>query len=378
MFQIKSFLAITASMINRMRATTQKISDYNVGSVARVMIEAPAQEIDELYQQMVAALKAAIPVATYNSFSFGLLAATAASGTIRVTITPSATAITIAAGTTFIPASGGTINFVSDADFTIPAGNSYVDVTVYANATGAAGNLLAQNTFTVNAAPPGFVSAINLANFQNGTDTETEPQRLARFQSYIVSLARSPDAGIKYGASQGSVLNAAGIVIERVQLCDINTPWLTDPTQPVSLFNIWIHNGVGGTSSLLVQATQQIIDGYYDVNKNPVPGYKAAGTKAVVQAAVDTPVPVTGVLTLTSTTSQATAIAAAESALANYTLSLSVKQPWIAAAASAAVMAVQGVTDFVVSVGNVDLPAVVGAKYLIGALNITANGGTLP
>ena len=37
---------IIASEINRARATTTRITDYNVGSVARTLLEAPAQEIE--------------------------------------------------------------------------------------------------------------------------------------------------------------------------------------------------------------------------------------------------------------------------------------------------------------------------------------------
>ena len=64
-FQIKDFLSIVASMVNYMRGATSKITDYNVGSVARTMVEAPAIEIDQLYQQMLFGLRDAIPTATY-------------------------------------------------------------------------------------------------------------------------------------------------------------------------------------------------------------------------------------------------------------------------------------------------------------------------
>ena len=61
-FQIKNFASIVASMINRMSATQNKVTDFNVGAVGRTLIEAPAIEIDQLYQQMFNGLKEAIPV----------------------------------------------------------------------------------------------------------------------------------------------------------------------------------------------------------------------------------------------------------------------------------------------------------------------------
>ena len=45
-FQIKNFVSICAGMINSMRANQTQITDFNVGSVARTLIEAPAIEID--------------------------------------------------------------------------------------------------------------------------------------------------------------------------------------------------------------------------------------------------------------------------------------------------------------------------------------------
>jgi hypothetical protein len=36
-FQIKNFVSIVAAMVNHMRATQDKITDFNVGSVARTL-----------------------------------------------------------------------------------------------------------------------------------------------------------------------------------------------------------------------------------------------------------------------------------------------------------------------------------------------------
>ncbi len=57
MFQVKDFRSIVASMVNHVRATTTKITDFRVGGVARTLLEAPAIEIDELYQQMFNGLR---------------------------------------------------------------------------------------------------------------------------------------------------------------------------------------------------------------------------------------------------------------------------------------------------------------------------------
>jgi len=79
-FQIKSFAAIAASMINYARATQDEITDFSVGSVARTIMEAPAIEIEELYQRMLAGILEAIPVSVYRAFGFDPLEAAPARG----------------------------------------------------------------------------------------------------------------------------------------------------------------------------------------------------------------------------------------------------------------------------------------------------------
>ena len=47
MFQIKDFTSIAAGLINVVRATTNKVTDFNRGSVIRTMLEATAAEIED-------------------------------------------------------------------------------------------------------------------------------------------------------------------------------------------------------------------------------------------------------------------------------------------------------------------------------------------
>src|SRR3546814_6403650 len=65
----------------------------------------------------------------------------------------------------------------------------------------------------------------------------------------------------------------------------------------MSLVECYVHNGVGNTSSALVNRARDVIYGYYDANGNAVPGWKAAGVKVEVYAAEEQTVAVTGVLT---------------------------------------------------------------------------------
>lgn len=64
---------------------------------------------------------------------------------------------------------------------------------------------------------------------------------------------------------------------------------MQDGSLPVGHVDIYIHNGVGGTSAGLVTAAQKIIDGYTDESNNRISGYKAAGIIATVKAATEQP-----------------------------------------------------------------------------------------
>jgi hypothetical protein len=285
-------------MLNRMGMTQKKVTDFNTGAVIRTMIEAPAAELDELYQQMFNGLQQAIPVSVFNSFTFPPLPAQSASGLTQLTIAPQATAVLVSAGTTFTPtASVGSV-YQSATDVVIPAGSTTVNIQIACTASGTEGNLPQGQTFSVSPQPTGFVSATNAAAFSNGLDAETPAQQLIRFQNYISTLPRGTVGAIQYGLSTVALSDANGNVIERVASSLVIEPYLTDPTQLPIIVKAYIFNGVGGTSADLVTQAQQVIYGYTPPNGAPVPGWKAAGIPCPVYAVTETPINVSGTLTV--------------------------------------------------------------------------------
>ena len=74
-FRIKDFSSIVEDMILTARAHTDRITDYNIGSVARTVLEAAGLELDALYQAMYFNLLDAIPIAIYEGFAFPSLPA---------------------------------------------------------------------------------------------------------------------------------------------------------------------------------------------------------------------------------------------------------------------------------------------------------------
>ncbi|HEX7642030.1 MAG TPA: baseplate J/gp47 family protein [Burkholderiaceae bacterium] len=366
-------------MLNRMKATQLALTDFNVGAVGRTLIEAPAIEIDELYQQMFIGLKEAIPVSIYQAFNFPPLSAFAATGTVSVTIAASTSATVINAGTAFTSAVTANV-YIATGTITIPAGGTSANVPVAATAAGAASNLVQNVAFSVTPAPKGFVSASNPAAFINGQDQETAAEQQVRFAAYIAALPRGIVAALYYGLSLANVLDANGNVIEKAVYANVIEPYLTDATQPVALVNCIIHNGVGNTSAALVSSAQDILFGYYDASGNAVPGYKGAGVKVTVGIAAEVPVNVAGTIvplpgiSLTDQVVNGATVPGlntlASSAIFAYLQSRPIKQPALMAEITALVMALPGVFNYLPTLPVADVTVTGLQKIMPGTITL--------
>lgn len=309
MFQIKTFVAITASMIGLVRRTTLAVTDFTIGAVNRTMLEAPAQEIDQLYQNMLAGLLEAIPTAIYLSFDFNYLPPN--SGTTPVLFLaddPNNTSlITFPVGTSVSSIAGITYQTVEAG--TIPAGQQETTINVACTQSGIIGNTGVGTIVTV-AGVTGCTTCTNPAAVTNGSGQETEPQRKLRFVSFIKSLARGTNAALIYCAKSTTITDPnTGAVIELVARAVVEeTPGHT---------NLWVYNGTGPMSSELQTAIQQAIDGYLDpATLAPVPGYRSSGMRCDVVPMAETPVDVTLLLEAATSYQNAVTIVAVQAAVA--------------------------------------------------------------
>jgi hypothetical protein len=82
-FQVKKFSSIVASLINWMSSNQDKITDFNVGSVARTILESVAIELEELYYQLLRAVEEAIEESIYRAFNFPRNPAERSTGLVR-------------------------------------------------------------------------------------------------------------------------------------------------------------------------------------------------------------------------------------------------------------------------------------------------------
>lgn len=371
-FQTKTFLSVVASMINRARATSTKVTDFNVGSVARTLLESPAQEIDQLYQMMLQGLLEGIQTSVYISFNFPPLPPVSASGLIRVSIAVQSVAVLIPANSTFTT-SDGSRAYLSTADVGFPAGSTFADVPVVSTIVDTAGNQPAGTTYTLGSPLPGFVSAVNLAPFVNGAPAELPPAQKVRFNAYVQTLSRGTTASLKYALTRLTFLtDSLGNVLERVASAAIVEPYLTDPAQPPGLVLAYVHNGIGGTSPALVTQALAILSGYTDASGNLVAGYKAAGVQLQVFASAEILLDVVGMLTIGPTFDGPTVVAQVTFAIYTYIQQIPVGDPYLAAVANDLAMQVPGVWNWMPISPISYVAAPLNAKLMPGNFQILA------
>ena len=373
MFQIKDFTSIAAGLINVVRATTNKVTDFNRGSVIRTMLEATAAEIEELYLQMYLGIKEAIPVSVFTTFGFNRQAAESAGGTIRFSTGGSlaSSVIPIPLGTV-VRVPGTSLTYATTAASFIAIGNSYVDVLVAAQASGLAGNVGADLITELVTPVAGVASVTNPSPFVNGRDVETDDERRVRFQGYISSLARGTKAAIAYGAKTVTLTDSLGVITEYVAHANVVEPWVADSAQPISLVRVYIHNGASATSGTLVTRCQQVIDGYYD-GGTAVPGWKAAGVQCIVSAASDQAVNVTGTVTIAGGYSSVDVLAACTNAVKDYLQGMAVGEDVRLSELVAIIRRdVEGAFNVTLSAPTGDVAVADNAKAISGTVTLSA------
>ena len=282
-FDLKHFESIATSMMNYLSSVQALVTDFNIGSVNRTLLESVAMELEELYYRLYKSTEKAIPEAIYTAFDFTKLSATAASGTVTFSRSVAAPQdYLIPLGTVVATADG--VEFKTTANVTLLTGQTTRTASVVAVLTGAAGNVAANSVTVLRTAILGIEAVNNVSVMAGGADEETDDALRLRFQDFISSLARSPVTGVEAGARTAKLVDGSGAILERVLVAKVIEEYLTDSSKPVGTAKLYIDSGSGTASNNLVAACQKIIDGYIDAGGNPVIGYKAAGVVVTVLA----------------------------------------------------------------------------------------------
>lgn len=280
-FQPKPFLDIAGAMVEHARSSTDRITDFNVGSVARTLLESSAIGVEEYYQALNAALLEAIPTALFRAFEFEAAPAKIATGEVQLTLTgPLGSDYTIPSGLPLSTA-GGEADFVTTADITFLAGQTVGDVTAQAAISGVLGNVPANTVTLLPSAPLNVASVTNPTPFAAGSEVETPAEILVRFAAFIASLSRGTVAACEFAVNSVTLTDSEGIVTESVQRIAIE--------ESAGHAILWIFNGAGNTSTELVTEAQKVIDGYYDsLTQVNIPGYRPAGVNVDVRPMIET------------------------------------------------------------------------------------------
>lgn len=290
-FQLKDFVSIVASMINRAKATQSRLTDFEIGSVARTLMEAPAIEIEQLYQRMFAGIMDAIPVSIYRGFNFGVEDPIKARGNAVLTfLEPLVDAVTVPLGAIFVNRTT-TQRYLAIAEVVAPIGATTATVVVEAERVGSSFNVgPGQITVAANLRLPVGATITNTAILTGG-DGESDEERASRFLAYIQSISRGTAFSVRYAAGTAKVLNDVGETVEYVSRVGlVETPGYVE---------LYIYGADNLPSTVLIAEVQRIIDGYYDAAASIyVSGYRPIGVDVVVLPMVEQLVPLTVSMTV--------------------------------------------------------------------------------
>lgn len=374
-FQTKNFTSIVAGMVNQIRASGSSLTDFRVGSVNRTLVEAPAIEIDQLYQNMLLGLVESIPASVYLAFGFPLLTVSYAYGLVTFSVATPAIANVLIPSGTLVSTANGTRSYATSAAVTILAGQSSVSATVQSATPGSQGNAAAGEVSVMVSTISG-VSVTNPVSFANGADAETESQRQARFKRYLSTLSRGPIESIQYGAEQSFLTDVDGNITERVTSANVVEAYLLSPDNPLGYLDVYIYNGAATSSPALIARALEVLNGYVDGGGARVPGYKAAGVVLrVYSVAVATFNPTLLLRTVDGALTAAQS-AAVDLEVASYINATSVGATIYLAQIEAAALRVGGVIDATVSMLGGDANQAPSTKATFGAATYIVSKAT--
>jgi uncharacterized phage protein gp47/JayE len=193
---------ILVDMIDGVSVETNRLTDFNVGSAARALFDAFSIEAENLYMLTVENISDGIESGLMSSFDFSPRDATYAYGDLKVTFNNDATTqIVIPAGATFSTGdTSSNLKFQTRDSYIVYPGTNTINITVYANTTGAAGNVEANQINSIESNIYNVATVTNPESFLTGSDAETYEQTKSRFQLFIESFGRATKNSLKYGA----------------------------------------------------------------------------------------------------------------------------------------------------------------------------------
>ena len=279
-----------------------RITDFSPGSVAYTWCAAVAALADMLaYAQWQTNQQALISTATGSGLDakaadFGITRkqAVAASGIFTFgKNTPAISATDIPAGTlisTFPDANGNVVTFATNADASLPAGQTSVQVLATAQMAGSSGNLAANTPLVLSSAVPGIDTVTLTTDVANGADQEDDDSLRARTLAAFASLARGTAAWYKETALAVVGVGSATVVPQNRGPGTVDV-FIVGPnnTIPDATLQAAVQAALDAGRPITDDAKEQAptaltINAAIQVHL--LPGYDPVATPAAVQAAV--------------------------------------------------------------------------------------------
>ncbi len=259
---------ITQDAIATLLSSTSSITNLNVGSLVRALMDALGAEGALIEQETTDQVAQAVLNAPYSIAQVAPLPAVASVYQLQLTNSTSSS-IAVTQGT-LAQVLGGSLQWATQTPVTVAA-NGTATVNAQCSQAGVQTNV-PPNTITQFVTPiPGLtVTNPSAQAITPGADAETETETQARLSNVIASLHRGDSKAIEVGMLTANIQDSAGNITEQVTKALAKT---LSSGEAVG----YGYNGVGAMSSTLLTQLQDVINGYTDSSGVVHPGYKAAG-----------------------------------------------------------------------------------------------------
>ena len=343
-------------MVTTLSTETSQVTNYNIGSVIRSIIDADAvisaqqeQETEDLVSQgimnalyQLMNLEPAGPIGSTYLLNFAL-ASTATSS------------VTEAAGTA-IAVPNSTLQWQTGSSFTISPGQN-VNVTATCTSTGTITNVPAGSITQLVKPVPGLtVTNPSAQPVVQGRDAQTQAQLQAALSQEIAQLHRGDQTSAESGVLTAALLDSSGNPTEQV-VASKEVDYIPTTANPVNAW-MYVYNGAGPMSSALLQQAQNVVNGYTDVNGVKHTGYKAAGIIMTVVDAPESTVNVSVAVLPKYGYSLTTVQTNVSDAISTYFAQLDLGQSLSITQFAFAILAAPGVADVQITTPAASLPAV--------------------
>lgn len=204
-FKVKGSKNILKKLIAHVSYNTEKITDFNVGSAARTLLESVALQIEEFYYDMQNAVFYAIRNSGYHAFGFYKTPATRARGYVTIFFDEALRdPMTIQKGTRFHTGDNRMKRTFYRAvdNVKIEAGSQAGIILIECEETGKRGNAVAGEICKLAVGKANVFAVANTEDIITGKDEETDDHRAQRFKEYVHTLQRGTKEAVEYGIKQ--------------------------------------------------------------------------------------------------------------------------------------------------------------------------------